>query len=156
MEKSEAHRETLNENEPDIVEKINAHIRQEKENQKLEMENKKKREEELSHLYDNILSEEEENEEDVGYITLTKEQADSFEEEERTAMIKYRKMKEKEKRKQKKEDLRQALSKPLEPLPKRKLCEYEKIREQIIKEREEYMVKCNFYVTLEKTKKDMG
>ena len=26
MEKSEAHRETLNENEPDIVEKINAHI----------------------------------------------------------------------------------------------------------------------------------
>ena len=73
MEKSEAHRETLNENEPDIVEKINAHIRQEKENQKLEMENKKKREEELSHLYDNILSEEEENEEDVGYITLTKE-----------------------------------------------------------------------------------
>ena len=59
MEKNEAHRETLNENEPDIVEKINAHIRQEKENQKSEMENKKKREKELSHLYDDILSEEE-------------------------------------------------------------------------------------------------
>ena len=42
-------------------------------------------------------------------------------------------MKEEEKRKQKKEDLRQALAKPLEPLPKRKLCEYEKIRKKIMK-----------------------
>ena len=82
---SEAHRETLNEKEPDIVKKINAHIRKEKENQKLEIENKKKREKELSQFYDIILREEEENQEDVGYITVTKKQADSFEEEERTA-----------------------------------------------------------------------
>ena len=44
---SEAHRETLNENKPDILEKINAHIRKEKENQELEWENKKKGEKEL-------------------------------------------------------------------------------------------------------------
>ena len=54
------------------------------------------------------------------------------------------------------ENLKKALEKPLSPLPKRDLCEYEKIREQIVKERDEYMAKYNFYENLEKAKKDMG
>ena len=155
MEKSKAHKETLAEKEPDIVEKIKAHIRQEKEKQKVDMEKRRKKEEEIN-CEDYYLSENDEPEEDVGYITLTGEQADRFEEEERIAILKYRKQKEKEKRKEKRENLKQALEKPLSPLPKRDLCEYEKIREQIIKEINEYMAKYQFYENLEKAKKDMG
>ena len=45
---------------------------------------------------------------------------------------------------------------PMEPLPKRDLCEYEKIREQIISERKQYMAKFNFYENIEQAKKDMS
>ena len=135
MEKSDAHRETLEERQPDIVEKINKHITQEKEIQKLEIEKKNKIEEEM-YWEDFSMSENDEPEEAVTYVTITKEQAEYFEEEERAAMIKYKKQKEKKKRQQKRENIKKALSKPLKPLPTRELCPYEKIREQIIKERE--------------------
>ena len=52
--------------------------------------------------------------------------------------------------------MKEALAKPLKPLPKRELCQYEKIREQIIAEREEYMRNSNFYNDLEKAKKNIG
>ena len=93
---------------------------------------------------------------DVGYITISKEQSECFEKDERVAMINYRKQKEKEKRHMKRENMKEALAKPLKPLPKKELCQYEKIRAQIIAEREEYMRKCNFYNDLEKAKKDIG
>ena len=50
MEKSEAHKETLSEKEPDIVEKINAHIRQEKEKQKVDMEKRREKKEEIGRI----------------------------------------------------------------------------------------------------------
>ena len=153
--KSDAHRETLEKKQPDIVEKINEHIRKEKENEKVEMERNKNIEEEM-YWEDYSMSENEEPEEDGGYVTINKEQAECFEEEERTAILKYKKQKEKEKRQQKRKKIKQALNKPLEPLPKRELCQYEKIREQIISERKRYMAKYNSYENLEQAKKDMG
>ena len=42
---------------------------------------------------------------------------------------------------------------PLDPLPKRELCPYEKIRENNIQERKEAMRKCGFFEDLEKIKK---
>ena len=44
----------------------------------------------------------------------------------------------------------------LEPLPERELCPYEKLRENIIKEREKAMIESGFFEDLLKTKKDMG
>ena len=153
LRKSDTHREILEKKQPDIVEKINEHVRKEKENEK--MERNKNIEEEM-YWEDYSLSENEEPEEDVGYVTINKEQAECFEEEERAAILKYKKQKEKEKRQQKRKNIKQALNMPMEPLPKRDLCEYEKIREQIISERKQYMAKFNFYENIEQAKKDMS
>ena len=48
------------------------------------------------------------------------------------------------------------MAKPIDPLPERELCQYERIREDIIKEREEAMAKFKFFENLEKTKKSIG
>ena len=48
------------------------------------------------------------------------------------------------------------MNKPLDPLPERELCKYEKIREEIIRERMEAMNKCNFFKDLNEMKSEMG
>ena len=63
--------------------------------------------------------------------------------------------KKREKRRKKEKERREALealNKPLDPLLLRELCEYEKLRESIIKEREEAMAKCGFFQKLAKCK----
>ena len=45
---------------------------------------------------------------------------------------------------------------PIDPLPERELCQYEKIRESIIKEREEAMAKSKFFEDLNNTKRGIG
>ena len=45
---------------------------------------------------------------------------------------------------------------PVTPLPKRELCKYERIREDIIREREEAMAQSKFFENLEKTKTEIG
>ena len=45
---------------------------------------------------------------------------------------------------------------PLDPLPERGLCEYEKIREDIIRERKEFMANCGFFDSLDTEKHEMG
>ena len=45
---------------------------------------------------------------------------------------------------------------PIDPLPKPKLCAYEKLREDIIEEREKAMRESGFFEDLEKTKKEIG
>ena len=44
----------------------------------------------------------------------------------------------------------------MHPRPERDVCCYEKLREDIIKEREEAMLKFNFYEELHQTKTDIG
>ena len=48
------------------------------------------------------------------------------------------------------------MDKPVNPLPAREMCLYERIREGNIKEREEAMAKSNFFEDLLDAKKDMG
>ena len=48
------------------------------------------------------------------------------------------------------------MARPIDPLPERELCQYEKIREDIIQEREEALAKFCFYEDLYKTKKAIG
>ena len=40
------------------------------------------------------------------------------------------------------------MARPIDPLPERELCQYEKIREDIIQEREEALAKFCFYEDL--------
>ena len=48
------------------------------------------------------------------------------------------------------------MAKPIDSLPVSEMCQYEKIRESIIKEREEAMAKCKFFENLSETKKEIG
>ena len=60
-------------------------------------------------------------------------------------------------KRQKKRGFKKKVSAELvHPRPERDMCRYEKLREDIIKEREEAMHKFNFYEDLHQTKKDIG
>ena len=62
----------------------------------------------------------------------------------------------KEKRKQKEMDRKEAMATPKSPLPEHELCPYEKIRENIIQERENAMIESGFFDDLMNMKKDIG
>ena len=55
----------------------------------------------------------------------------------------------------KEEEKRKAMMIPLDPLPERELCEYEKIRENNISEREKAMYDSGFFEDLLSYKKDI-
>ena len=48
------------------------------------------------------------------------------------------------------------MNNPVNPLPVQEMCLYERIREGIIKEREEAMANCKFFEDLLEAKKEMG
>ena len=52
--------------------------------------------------------------------------------------------------------MKEAIAIPVAPAPEKELCAYEKIREDIIKEREAAMAKCKFFEDLDQLKKDVG
>jgi hypothetical protein len=58
--------------------------------------------------------------------------------------------------KKKERERKEKMAKPIDPLPERELCQYEKIRENIIKERKEAMARYNFFENLKDTKRDIG
>ena len=57
---------------------------------------------------------------------------------------------------ERKEAAKKAMNKPIDALPVREMCEYEKIRESIIKERNEAMAKCKFFEELNEAKNNMA
>ena len=59
-------------------------------------------------------------------------------------------------RRRKNEELKQAMQRPVMPLPVQELCEYEKVRVDNIKEREEAMANSGFFEKLMETKEEMG
>jgi hypothetical protein len=152
--KGEGHRIKLEERKPDIVERINEQIRLENERER----NQQKTQEE------NICGDwSSDNEYDDGdsdcYHILTREEQEMAKEEEkleREAVVNLMKQSQKEKREKARGKLKEAIQTPMNPLPERELCQYEKIREDIIKEREEAMAKFNFYEDLNKTKDKIG
>ena len=72
------------------------------------------------------------------------------------AAIEERKQQRREKKKEKDKERKEAMGKPVNPLPAQEMCQYEKIRESIIKEREEAMANCNFFEDLLDAKRKMG
>ena len=62
----------------------------------------------------------------------------------------------KDKRPKKRGFKKKVSAKLVHPRPERDICRYEKVREDIIKEREEAMLKFNFYEELHQTKTDIG
>ena len=67
-----------------------------------------------------------------------------------------KKEEEKEKRKKKQEEMKQAMKKPISPLPVSELCPYEKLREQIIKERRDAMIESGSFDDLLNYKNNIG
>lgn len=90
---------------------------------------------------------------------LTKERIEELrkeEEEEDAAIKKSRKEEEKEKRRLREKSRKESMNIPLDPLPERELCEYEKYREKNIKEREMAMSESGFFDDLISYKKEIG
>ena len=61
-----------------------------------------------------------------------------------------------EKRKQKEKERKDMMNTPVEPLPERALCAYEKLREKNIKEREDAMAESEFFENLKEYKTEIG
>ena len=97
---------------------------------------------------------------DAGFCyTLTEEEQELIDkkvEKDFELYIKERKKEEKEERKIKYNEKKKAQNIPLEPLPVRPLCEYEKIRENNNREREAAMTAAGFYSDLLEFKKSCG
>ena len=72
------------------------------------------------------------------------------------AAIEERKQHRREKRQERNKARKEAMDKPVSPLPAQEMCLYERIREGNIKEREEAMAKSNFFEDLLEAKKEMG
>ena len=168
QQKSERHAKTLLEKKPDIVSRLNQINRLEKEKREArEAEERRKAEEdkgewvfnsEYGEYYwvgegkPNIL-------EENLYEPLTKEELKSVREQEQKMyeeMQQQKKEEAKEKRRKKIEDMRQAIQKSVPPISVTELCPYEKLREKIIKEREDAMKKSGFFDDLLNYKKKIG
>ena len=61
----------------------------------------------------------------------------------------------KEKRQTKDKERREAMKKPIAPLPTQEMSWYEQIREEIIKERNEVMAQCKFFANLLEAKNEI-
>ena len=147
---------------PDIVDRLNQKHREEKESEKKRKEKENKGE----WLYNGESGEyfwsggkEPEYQDSFCYSKPTEEEEKIRKEAEEKEMLEYfehRKKILKEKRKQKEMEKKEAMAIPVAPFPVKELCAYEKIREDIIKEREAAMAECKFFEDLDQFKKDVG
>ena len=162
MKTSKKHKEMLSKNQPDIVSRINENVRLEKERERQTEENRDKEWDYNGESGEYYWTGNTEPEYDQIYDSpspLTKEGLDRVrqaEEREMMELMKQRKQEMKEKRQKKNEERKRAMETPVAPLPKRELCKYERIREDIIREREEAMAQFKFFENLEKTKTEIG
>ena len=164
-DKSQQHSAKLLQNQPDIVKRLNEKNRVEKEK---EIQRREKEEAANGEWhYNGEMDEWEwtgENEPEYYEEPLINEALTDAERqvckeaEERwmNAAIEERKQQRREKKKEKDKERKEAMGKPVNPLPARKMCQYEKIQESIIKEREEAMANCNFYEDLLDANRKMG
>ena len=166
MKRGGKHSEFLSYAKPDVIELLNQKIREEKETERRKKEEKMKKEKEGEWVYCgetvewNWIGENEPNNVDTFSCSpLTEEEnklrieADAREFE---LFVEERKNSMKEKRKQKEMERKQAMATPISPLPERELCPYEKLRANIIQEREDAMRESGFFDDLMDMKKDIG
>ena len=160
--KGESFAEVLNTRKPDLIERINQEIREEKERDRKKREERERREEEEKRRKDGIWeyngesgeyywTGEKEPEQTVDtcvYEQLTENEKKLSEETEALHFkwwVEERTRQRNEKRRQKYKEFREKLSIPLDPLPERELCPYEQMRENNIQERKKAMRKCGFF-----------
>ena len=166
MQKSKTCSEILRAVKPDIVEKLNQEIRNEKEIERKRKEDDLKKDKAGRWSYSGEsgewywTGEQEPNYGDTFcYSPPTEEERKIMreaEEREFEWFMEERKRKQTEKRKQKENERKEAMSKPIDPLPEYEMCQYEKLRECRIKEREKAMIESGFFDELMQMKKDFG
>ena len=176
MKKGKVHAEMITKKKPDIVDIINNNNRdikevirkREKKEHAMEIERLKKVKEDGGEWVYNAEYDEYswigEKEpvvrfNDDCYTPLTKEELEEIrqqEEKEFEEICKEKKRIAKEKRKEKNEKLKAAMKKPIDSLPVKEMSKYEKIRQDIIKEREQAMAESGFFDDLLKYKKNIG
>ena len=170
-EKGDSFAKVLNTRKPDLIERINQEIREEKEMEREKREEERERREkeekrrkdgvweyngESGEYYWTGENEPEQIVDTCVYKPLTEEEKKLSAETEELHFewwVEERARERNEKRRQRYKEYKEKLAIPLDPLPKRELCPYEKIRENNIQERKEAMRKCGFFEDLEKTKK---
>jgi hypothetical protein len=166
MKKGKPYTEYLSFKQPDIIARLNEEIREEKEKERTRKEREKEKEKAGDWIYNGESGEWNwtgPNVPDFG-DTFTfnppteeeKEIAREAEEREFEWFVEQRAEERKEKRKQKYKEIKEKMATPIDPLPKPKLCAYEKLREDIIEEREKAMRESGFFEDLRKTKEEIG
>lgn len=140
------------ETRPDIVSKLNDLNRSEKERERKEKEKSDNGEWQYHGESGEWMwtgeSEAPDYNDDLLYEQLTEEEMKQAHADERKLyeeMEIQRKKEQREKRQQKQREIRDAMKVPINPLPEREMCLYEKIREDNIKERMNAMEQSNFF-----------
>ena len=176
VNKSESHKQFLTKTNPDIITRINERKREEAEEKerkrqekKSEEANKEKERYEQGQEGEWIYNPANDDywwsgEGDPVYYNddvvqeLTEEEMKSIEEQAEIrweACMKEARERRNKKDREKRKAMKEAMKKPIAALPAKELCEYEKIREENIKERYEAMKQCGFFEDLEDAKIDM-
>ena len=143
--------------QPDIVERINKKFREQKEKERAH-------EEKYGNYYfdgeDYVPQDFDETEiTEDNFDTITKEEMESLQKQKREMEDEWARNKkkiQKENNQENQKQLKLALLTPLPPIPQRELCDYEKIRENNIRERMEAMAESGFFEDLADTKKEIG
>ena len=166
MNRGGKYSEFLSNAKPDVIELLNQKIREEKERERREKEEKMKKEKEGEWVYCgesgkwNWTGENEPNNVDTFSCSPLTEEENKLQIEsdarEFEFFVEERKLSMKEKRKQKEMERKQAMATPISPLPEHELCAYEKLRANIIQEREDAMRESGFFDDLMDMKKDIG
>ena len=174
MKKSASRADIVEKSRPDIVEQLNKEARERREVEKLQEEKDKDAEKirkekiereggewvynpEYAEYY--WSGEKEPEFIDDGPELLTEQDLVDIqrqEEQRLEAMKEEMKDRANEKRRERYRKQREAMSNPVKPLPCKDLCEYEKLRENNIREREQAMIEAGFYDDYYKYKKDIG
>lgn len=171
-DKRNANRRFLRTVKPDIVQKLNEKQREEKEKVREKRESETKREEKrkddeerddwaYNAEYGEYYWVGEGDPVDDGFDPnpLTEQQwleIRNQEEMRLEQMVNEKKIELREKRRHKNLERQIALNSPIDPFPEKELCEYEKLRERNIKEREQAMAESGFFEDLLDFKKKIG
>ena len=166
LQRGEKYRELLENEKPDVVEQLNEQIRNDKERERKWKEEENKKE---TQGYWEYRAESDEyfwtGEQDPDHgdpfcsTPLTEEDKKIIREAEKMEFelfVEERKELQKVKRKQKERERKEAMAIPIDPLPEHELCDYEKLRENNIKERKNAMMECGFFEDLMSIKKEIG
>ena len=153
--RSETHKSMLELSKPDVVERINAKAREDKERERAAEESSRDwrfNGEEYEYVGEDYY---EDTFHFTGLSPKTRKIVDEQEKKMYEAMWHLEKEKKQEEKRKKQEERKLAMQVPLPPVPMREKCAYELMRDQNIKERQEAMEKSNFFEELSKCKQDM-